>query len=82
MAWNKRGNTRGGASSGSGGTKRGGSGSNPVDAGTTAADCPTCQGKGETVAPNAERDEDGAYPGAQMTRCTSCNGTGKIGGNK
>lgn len=56
MVWNKRGNTGGGASSGRSGTKRGGSGKNPVSDSTSTSDCPSCQGVGEVGTPNTEKD--------------------------
>jgi hypothetical protein len=81
VAWNKRGNTGGGASTGSGGTKRGGSARTPItdDAGGVL-DCPRCLGEKEIGNPAAEQDEDGVFTGRDLQRCPRCNGTGTVRG--
>lgn len=81
MKWNKRGNTGGGASSGSGGTKRGGSARTPIaDSGTDAAGCPRCLGEGQIGNPAAERDVGGVFTGEDLQECPRCAGTGTVGG--
>ncbi|EFC78925.1 hypothetical protein [Parafrankia sp. EUN1f] len=80
MAWNKRGSTGGGASTGRDGVKRGGKG------GTTGrnvkevqfADCTTCNGAGKVTRDVVEGDEDGGFTGTQEFDCTSCNGVGRV----
>ncbi|MCK9929410.1 hypothetical protein MXD62_19875 [Frankia sp. Mgl5] len=80
MAWNKRGSTEGGASTGRDGVKRGGKG------GTTGsnvqsvefADCPTCNGTTKVTRDVVEGDQDGRFTGTQEVDCTRCNGTGKV----
>jgi hypothetical protein len=81
VAWNKRGNTGGGASSGSGGTKRGGSARTPiVDSGRSSVDCPRCLGEGQIGNPAAEADEDGVFTGSDLQRCPRCEGKGTVNG--
>ncbi|WP_322753162.1 hypothetical protein [Frankia sp. Cas3] len=80
MAWNKRGSTDGGASTGRDGVKRGGKG------GTTGrnvrevefATCPTCNGDGKVVFEQTERDEDGQFSGTQTKTCPTCNGSSQV----
>ena len=80
MAWNKRGSTGGGASTGRDGVKRGGKG------GTTGrnvkevefADCPTCNGSGNVVFEQVEADEDGGFSGTQTKTCPTCNGSKRV----
>ncbi len=79
VVWNKRGNTGGGASSGSGSTKRGGkdyTASHSVDHGTTT--CPRCSGTGEIVRDHVETDEDGGFSGADRMTCPRCGGEGTV----
>jgi DnaJ-class molecular chaperone len=93
VVWNKRGNTGGGASSGRGGTKRGGKdpvvrddtdpdrrkkGGSTGDRPVEFGDCSACNGLGEVEAPRSEVDEDGAFRGAQVVTCTACGGEGKV----
>ncbi|WP_239310139.1 hypothetical protein, partial [Frankia sp. Cj3] len=79
VVWNKRGNTGGGASSGSGGTKRGGkdyTSSHSVDRGTMT--CPRCSGSGEVERDHVETDGDGGFSGADRMTCLRCNGRGTV----
>ncbi|SNQ51536.1 conserved hypothetical protein [Frankia canadensis] len=93
MVWNKRGNTDGGASSGRGGTKRGGRdpvvrddsdrdkkkrGGSTGDTPVEFGECSACNGKGKVETRTAERDEDGAFDGAAVTDCTACGGEGRV----
>jgi hypothetical protein len=81
VAWNKRGNTSGGASSGAGGTKRGGSTPTPVvDASPAPATltCPHCLGEGQVGNPVAESDEDGVFTGRDLVQCPRCTGAGTV----
>ena len=80
MVWNKRGNTGGGASSGSGGTKRGGSGRTPLNDGerSTTLTCPRCQGEGQIGNPAAEKDEGGTFTGRDLIKCPRCGGSGTV----
>ncbi|MCK9876678.1 hypothetical protein MXD61_24275 [Frankia sp. AgPm24] len=94
MVWNRRGNTDGGASSGRGGTKRGGSppvvrddgdrhrrkaGGDTGDRPVEFGDCSTCNGKGEIESGRQEVDEDGRFLGNAVVRCLVCDGTGRVG---
>lgn len=80
MAWNKKGSTEGGASTGRDGVKRGGRG------GTTGsnvqsvefADCPTCNGSGQVTFEVVEGDEDGQFSGTQTKKCSKCSGSGRV----
>ncbi len=78
----KRGVTGGGSSSGSGGTKRGGSArtsiSDGVDLGLLT--CPKCRGEKQIGNPAQEQDEDGNYIGEDLVTCPRCNGTGTVKG--
>ncbi|WP_322769274.1 hypothetical protein [Frankia sp. Cr1] len=80
MAWNKRGSTGGGASTGRDGVKRGGkdatAGKNVRD--VEFADCPTCNGAGKVVFDRSEQDEDGGFSGTQARDCGTCDGTGRV----
>lgn len=79
MAWNKFGNTGGGASSGSGGTKRGGSARTPiVPESRSMVDCTRCLGQGQIGNPAVETDEDGAFTGEDLQDCPDCDGDGKV----
>lgn len=82
MAWNKRGNAGGGASSGTGGTKRGGSGRTPIDDESTGTagtlTCPRCLGHQQIGNPAAESDEDGVFTGRDLQKCPRCDGTGRV----
>ncbi|WP_322759951.1 hypothetical protein [Frankia sp. Cr2] len=80
MAWNKRGSTGGGASTGRDGVKRGGKDAtaqtNVSD--VEFADCPTCNGSGKVVFDRSEHDEGGGFSGTQERTCDACSGAGKI----
>ncbi|WP_255649223.1 hypothetical protein [Frankia sp. ArI3] len=93
MVWNKRGNTDGGASSGRGGTKRGGkppvvrddsdpdrrkAGGNTGDQPVEFGTCSACDGKGEVETGRQEVDEDGRFAGNAVTKCTACSGGGRV----
>ncbi len=93
MVWNRRGNTRGGASSGTGGTKRGGkapvirddtdpdhrkAGGTTGDRSVEFGDCSACNGKGKVETRAVERDEDGQFSGAAVTDCAACDGEGRV----
>ncbi len=81
MAWNKRGSTSGGASTGRDGGKRGGSGSTAdgdARRDVEFADCPTCNGSGRVKFERIEADEDGVFSGTQTKLCSRCSGSGKV----
>jgi hypothetical protein len=82
MVWNKRGNTGGGASSGRGGTKRGGSGRTPItdQSSTNLITCPRCLGEGQIGNPAAEQDADGTFTGRDLEECPRCGGEGTVTG--
>ncbi|WP_322751614.1 MULTISPECIES: hypothetical protein [unclassified Frankia] len=80
MAWNKRGSTGGGASTGRDGVKRGGK---DATAKTNVsevefADCPTCNGTGKVIFDRVETDEEGNFSGTQERKCSACAGGGKV----
>jgi hypothetical protein len=76
---NKRGANLGGSSSGTGGTKRGGSAhtaAESIDQGTLT--CPRCDGSGGVGRPTLEADTDGAFAGEHDQKCPRCDGTGRV----
>ncbi|WP_322749034.1 MULTISPECIES: hypothetical protein [unclassified Frankia] len=80
MAWNKRGSTDGGASTGRDGVKRGGK---DATAKTNVrevefANCTTCNGAGVVAFDRAETDEGGGFSGTQERTCAACSGSGKV----
>jgi hypothetical protein len=80
VKWNKRGNTGGGASSGSGGTKRGGSARTPISGGVDRGvlTCPRCLGEKQIGNPATESDEDGDFTGEDLQECPRCRGKGTV----
>ncbi len=78
----KRGVTGGGSSTGSGGTKRGGSGRTPISDGVDRGllTCPKCLGETQIGNPAQEQDKDGNYIGEDLVKCPRCNGTGTVTG--
>ncbi|OHV42170.1 hypothetical protein BBK14_11145 [Parafrankia soli] len=80
MAWNKRGSTGGGASTGRDGVKRGGKDevAKTNVKSVEFADCPTCNGAKVVVVDKVESDEDGQFTGTQEKKCGACGGTGKV----
>jgi hypothetical protein len=83
VVWNKRGNTGGGATSGRGGTKRGGSARTPIDGHNPrppALACTRCQGEGQIGNPAAERDAGDTFSGEDLVTCPDCAGRGTLGG--